>query len=182
MDEWKDVPGFEGYYQASPIGQIRSVDRIIPVASSRQSLGGYSRVVSGKVLNSSSQKSRYPSVSLWKDHKLSQFQVGRLILTTFVGPCPDGMECCHNDGNPKNSSLENLRWDTPKANNADKKVHGTHLQGSQLKWAKLTEEDVIRIREMHACGMKQKDIGEAYGVLQNTISRIVMKRRWAHVE
>lgn len=50
--------------------------------------------------------------------------IHRLILETFVGPCPGGMECCHNDGDPTNNALSNLRWDTSKANKADMAKHG----------------------------------------------------------
>src|SRR4051794_31712386 len=50
----------------------------------------------------------------------SQPLVHRLVLEVFVGPCPAGMECCHADGNSLNNALDNLRWDTPEANEADK--------------------------------------------------------------
>ena len=46
--------------------------------------------------------------------------VHRLVLLAFVGPCPEGKEACHNDGNQRNNRLDNLRWDTPKANAADR--------------------------------------------------------------
>ena len=51
-------------------------------------------------------------VSLHKNGKRNNLYVHRLVLITFVGPCPEGMECCHKDDNPLNNRLENLRWDT----------------------------------------------------------------------
>lgn len=53
-------------------------------------------------------------------------RVHRLVLTAFVGPCPEGMEACHNDGDKLNNRLDNLRWDTRDANRADSYAHGTH--------------------------------------------------------
>jgi hypothetical protein len=53
-------------------------------------------------------------------------KVHRLVLETFVGPCPDGMECCHNNGDPADNRLENLRWDTLSSNAYDRVEHGVH--------------------------------------------------------
>src|SRR3954469_12575087 len=55
--------------------------------------------------------------------------IHRLALEAFVGPCPEGLICCHNDGNPKNNRLENLRWDTHRANSEDARRHGTLRRG-----------------------------------------------------
>lgn len=104
-----------------------------------------------------------------------------MVLEAFVGPCPNGMECCHNDGNPANNVLANLRWDTPKANNADKRAHGTHLEGSKIPWAKLTEKDVLAIRRMAAAGLTQRSIADRYGMTQSRISRIVSRKQWRGV-
>ena len=51
--------------------------------------------------------------------------IHRLVLAAFVGPCPPGLVCCHNDGDPTNNHVDNLRWDTYAANEADKVRHGT---------------------------------------------------------
>lgn len=51
--------------------------------------------------------------------------IHRLVLMTFVGPCPEGMEACHLDGDVLNNGVENLRWDTHESNMGDKKEHGT---------------------------------------------------------
>lgn len=108
--------------------------------------------------------------------------VHRLVLEAFVGPCPDEMECCHNDGNPLNNALDNLRWDTKRANQADRVKHGTHSRGERNANAKLTEADVRAIRAEHASGgASQAELSRKYGVDPALIGRIIQRRSWAHV-
>lgn len=70
----------------------------------------------------------YPHVRLHADGKGKTFRVYKLILLAFRGPCPPGMEACHNDGNPQNSRLGNLRWDTKISNAADRRRSGEGLR------------------------------------------------------
>src|SRR3546814_16009402 len=69
-------------------------------------------------------------------------------MEAFVGPRPDGMEVAHNDGDPLNNRLENLRYATPAENTDDKLKHGTLLRGNAVGTAKLTVGDVRFIRQM----------------------------------
>lgn len=80
---------------------------------------------------------------------------------TFVGPCPPGMEACHfPDRDPTNNRLENLRWDTKKANAYDQYLHGTRAMGSRNGQAKLTEQDIEDIIRLRANGFKLYQISE----------------------
>lgn len=77
-------------------------------------------------------------------------RVHRIVLETFVGPCPDGMEGCHNDGNPINNRVDNLRWDTRASNRADMLVHGTTTKppthwGEDHHNAKMTDAEVAEV-------------------------------------
>lgn len=65
-------------------------------------------------------------VSLSKNGRVIAARIAPLVLAAFVGPCPDGMEGCHNDGDCTNDLLSNLRWDTRSANNLDAVRHHTH--------------------------------------------------------
>ncbi len=67
---------------------------------------------------------RYSAVNLWRG-TVRRGYVHVLVLTAFRGHCPAGMEGCHNDGDPKNNRLSNLRWDTHSANQKDGFRHGT---------------------------------------------------------
>lgn len=123
---------------------------------------------------------------LGDDDKYHSIFVHRLVLEAFVGPCPDGMECCHDpDYNPSNNRLENLRWDTRKANMEDAKRHGRregcNLPGEQNGHAKLTEQQVIEIRRLASLGVKPKVIGEQFVVKRGVVYGIIGRRTWKHL-
>lgn len=107
--------------------------------------------------------------------------VHRLVLEAFVGPCPDGMEACHRNGDRTDNHLENLRWDTHKANGADMALHGRSSLGSRNPLAKLTKEDVVQVRFLLATGLAQAAIARQFHVDPCTICDIVKGRTWKHV-
>lgn len=125
MTEWRDVPGYEGLYQASDTGLVRSVDRT--VTDSR----GQRRLIRGRVLKPSSQtRSGHRSVALSRGGRPTSHQVARVVLAAFVGwPTTDGLQCCHYDGDPLNNVPSNLRWDTASGNMLDAVRHGTLRAG-----------------------------------------------------
>lgn len=114
-------------------------------------------------------------------------RVHHLVLEAFVGPCPDGMEGCHEDGDPRNNRLENLRWDTRLSNQQDSIRHGTksappvHL-GEAHHNAALTENDVRAIRLIEEYRGVLVDLAERYSVSHQTIRRVRHRLTWSHVE
>ena len=127
IENWKPVVGFEGAYEVSDRGRVFSLPR-----RTRHWRGG-TVARGGKMLALAVGEAGYPLVSLGRDGRISQHLVHRLVLEAFVGPCPKGMECCHEDGVRTNNRLSNLRWDTRKANHADAIRHGTH--SSVTRWS-----------------------------------------------
>lgn len=108
--------------------------------------------------------------------------VHRLVLEAFVGSCPEGHEGCHNDGNPANNSLLNLRWDTRQANCADTARHGNRLIGERNHLAKLTADSVRAIRARHAAGgCSLKTLAAEYGTTKQAIAQVVARHTWKHV-
>jgi hypothetical protein len=107
--------------------------------------------------------------------------VHALVLAAFVGPCPEGMEACHWDGDPGNNRLDNLRWDVPKANAADTVRHGRVPRGERHCFAKLTAERVVAIRRRLAAGESQTAIARSEGVGRNTVWKIAAGKTWRHV-
>lgn len=125
---------------------------------------------------------QYATVGLCDGSGRSQTKcVHLLVLTTFVGPPPPGMVAAHGDGNARNNSLTNLRWDTQKGNIADKKRHGTHLSGSRLSWTRLSESDVREIRTLIGT-MPLWRIGEMFGVTRHQVASIRDRKSWAWLE
>lgn len=104
-----------------------------------------------------------------------------LVLLAFAGPRPAGMHCCHNDGNPANNHLSNLRYDTPAGNNADKLRHGTYLRGERHPNSKLTAAAVLLIPELRAQGLTWTAIARRFGVSRTAIGYAVHGRNWNHV-
>lgn len=114
-EKWLPVVGYEGIYEVSDMGNVRSVDRIN--AKGARQLGRPKKATVGKI--------GYPVVCLYKDGHPKTRTIHSLVLEAFVGPRPPKHEACHNNGIRTDSRLENLRWDTSSENNLDKRAHGT---------------------------------------------------------
>jgi hypothetical protein len=109
------------------------------------------------------------------------FQLHRLVLEAFVGPCPSGMEALHGDGNGANNRLGNLRWGTHPENMADAKRHGTTLVGARHPNAKLTDESVISILVAVASGESSRSIAARFGVSKDNVLLIAKGKTWTHL-
>lgn len=171
-EEWRDVPGQEGRYQVSNMGNVRSLPRFT------QFKNGRGRTFPGKALRPNRHTSGHLSVR-FDGYKPAL--VHRLVLYAFVGSCPAGMECCHNNGNPADNQLSNLRWDTVKANRQDAIKHGVQVRGSRQGSSKLTEADVYSIKAALRDGKPQPAIAATYGVTKECISLINTGKNWRHI-
>jgi DNA-binding CsgD family transcriptional regulator len=109
--------------------------------------------------------------------------IHRLVLEAFVGPRPEGTECCHNDGNPANNRLENLRWDTHRANMQDTIKHGTRAPvfGTHSANARLDEARVATICDLIRAGERATTIARQFGVSRAAINNIKDGKSWVHV-
>ncbi len=171
---WKDIPGFEGFYQVSNYGQVRSLDREVSRPDGRTQI--YKGIVRKQTIIDG-----YLRVTLSRDGKSRLFRVHRLVLMTFVGACPSGMECCHSNGNRMDNHLSNLYWGTKVDNWKDRKEHGFGISGEDHHLNKLTEADVLEIRRIHSLGdSTQGQIAKEFGIHRMTVSRIVRRIDWKH--
>lgn len=167
----KPIPNFDDYF-ADELGSIFST---LPLRNSRKP------PTEPRLLKPSKDGDGYLYVGLMKNGKRFIRKVHRLILETFVGECPDGMETCHNDGTRTNNRLENLRWDTRKNNHADKIKHGTWQGGERCWKSKLNELQVRVIRRCAELGMLQREIAEVFHGSRRNISLIIRRERWAYL-
>jgi hypothetical protein len=167
-EEWKDIPGYEGRYQASTHGRVRSLDRTI---YRKHAHGGYATWdYKGRVLRQGLRKDGHLNVNLGE---YNTKKVHRLVLETFVGPCPQGKECLHKDGMPENNRLDNLHWGTRLANRADMRVHAQlyrRVQGST--W--LSKDTILAIKRdlRDPKPPSQRVLAQKYGTHRNTINNI----------
>lgn len=127
QEEWRDIPGYEGSYRVSDMGRVWSVPRKITRSN------GWPQTFKGRILRTYTYPSGHLQVALRRDGGIRSHLVHRLVLLAFAGPPPALTEACHNDGNPANNRLDNLRWDTRSANKLDAVRHGVHHQTRKEK-------------------------------------------------
>lgn len=142
---WKLIPGFGGHFEASNLGRIKRRSRIVTKFCAM--IGRDVQQTYGElILAASPGPYGHLRCHISVDGKKINLSVHRAVLAAFVGPCPDGMEGCHTDGDATNNRVENLRWDTHRANNLDRKLHGRYSVGADHPMAKLSIEQVRKIR------------------------------------
>ena len=170
VEKWVPVPGYEGLYLISDKGNLRSFYH-----------GKYVKTYSRKAKTHDSPQG-YALAILCKQGVVTRITMSRLVLLAFVGEPPaDKPYACHNDGDPSNNTLPNLRWGSNADNQADRNVHGTSNKGSANGRAKLAESDVLLIKRRLASGERQSAIAVEYGVDPSAISGIAIGRNWAHL-
>lgn len=180
--EYRDIAGFPGYRIGSD-GSVWSCREKVTVRSATGFNG--TRSVMGKkwrLMRTGPDDAGRPKVGLMRDGRQWNRRVCRLVAEAFLGPCPEGLECCHNDGNPANNAVGNLRWDTHKANAADTVAHGTSQRGTRHVLAKLTEEQVREIRRTYTPGHPVYGgtaLAKKFGVYKTLITKVVKRRAWA---
>lgn len=136
-EEWLPVVGYEGMYEVSNKGRVRSLDR-----TWTQWHGGLVPILGTMLSQVCHPDSGYMTVHLSKEGRKRRRPVHVLLLESFVGPQPEGMEGCHNNGKPGDNRRENLRWDTHSANMFDAVRHGTHPLLRQNRRRRLTAQSV----------------------------------------
>lgn len=130
FEEWRDIPGYEGMYQVSNLGQVRSIGRII--AGERNGTA-YRRFFPGRTLKATPDKQGYLTVSLSRENRKKYAKIHALVLHVFVGNRPEDHDSCHNNGDPADNRLVNLRYGTKVENMADKKTHGRNFNLNKEK-------------------------------------------------
>uniref|UniRef100_A0A6M3J1G5 Putative homing endonuclease n=1 Tax=viral metagenome TaxID=1070528 RepID=A0A6M3J1G5_9ZZZZ len=143
----------------------------------------YSTWLHGKLkkLKPQKQKHGYLTVGRAVDKKYITVLVHRLVLETYVGSCPKGMECRHLNSNRHDNRLSNLRWGTRKENHLDAVELGTH-SGFIVSNSRLTERAVIRIRELYrSTDLTMKQIGTVFGITDGAVCNIINRKCWSKV-
>ena len=168
---WKDIPGFETYYEVSNIGNIRSLryhgttrkkPRVIVGAIN---LGGYRKAL----LYNADQKRFTKNVHV-------------AVLESFSGPRPSPKHhAAHLNGNRTDNRIENLAWVTAKENMRHRDEHNTTLHGVDHHSVKLNPEKVIQIRNLHSQGLSMAELGRMFGVNETSIGKIIKRKTWQRV-
>lgn len=184
-EEWRAIVGWEDAYAVSSEGRVKSLGRVMEIP-------GYTRPDRPHPVGPSQRHHRerimrlanvggYAYAHLRRPGVSHHVGVHVLVLTAFVGPCPDGMEGAHEDGDRQNNVTSNLRWSTRVDNAADRIRHGTGNAGERHPLAKLTAADVLAIRAELAAGRLPAHIAKDYGVGRAQIGRIRHGKSWRSV-
>lgn len=168
-ERWLPVVGYEGCYEVSDLGRVRSVDRYV------KGKGDSVRYRPSKMMRLRKYNHRW-RVTLSKNGKKRMHNVHQLVLAAFIGPCPVGQVCMHiTSVTPEvcDNSLSNLKYGTPSDNQVQRSQEGNH----HLR--KLTDDQVMEICSRHAAGMSQRKLAKEYGVHAATIRNIFLGRSFS---
>jgi hypothetical protein len=175
-EEWRDIPNYEGCYQVSNLGRVKSLQRIVVRNN------GTSCTVQEKSLKLYFNKQRYHVVSLFRCGKRVGAKVHRLVAVVFLGFHSDKV-VNHKDGNKINNQLSNLEWITQKENVIHARDTGLlkPQKNENNGRAKLKEFQVLDIRKMKSENMKLKDISKKYSIGMSQLARIISGESWGNI-
>jgi DNA-directed RNA polymerase specialized sigma24 family protein len=166
-ETWKDIPEFPGY-QVSDVGNVRNfwVGIRAGFLTVARRLGSKPRPVKAHL-----NPSGYYYVKLASEPgRYHTRLVHRLVLSAFVGPCPERHEGCHRDGSRTNNALSNLYWGTRSDNCLDTSRHGRNRN------AKLSPDQVVELVRLHSEGWSQVKLARHFGILQCSVSNLLIHR------
>lgn len=167
ITDYRPITGFPGY----KVGRDGSIWSCL-------SKNGRGPTVEWRLVKPN-RSQKYSRVSLYRDGVITIRFVHIIVLEEFVGPCPPGQQACHDpDRDTRNNAVSNLRWDTPKNNQADRVRHGTAPRGTNNPAAKLTQEKADEIRLARSSGEKLVSIANRFGVTFGTVWKICEGRIW----
>ncbi len=167
-ENWRVYPGFAGFYEVSDQGNVISLAR----ATTR-----------GHLLHPHVSAWGYRVVTLSKYGHRSDRRIARMVLETFVSPCPPGQEACHGPGGKLDDRLANLSWGTRSKNQGEDRVRdGTSNRGERCGAVKLTEDIVVQCRRRFVAGETQVSLAVEFGVDQSVISDAVRGVTWKHLD
>lgn len=171
---WKDIPNFEGQYEVSDNGDVRSVNRIVTDRF------GKTYGLKGRILKTNKTKNGYLLVHLSKNGQVTPVYIHKIVAKLFVSNPNNLPVVNHKDGNKENCKASNLEWVTYSENNQHAYDTGLHPKGEQQYKAKLTEANIREIRNLGKYGTLQS-IADKYGVSKATIRDVLLFRTWKGV-
>lgn len=174
MEEiWKDVHGYEGYYQVSNFGRIRSLDRDVV----HRKTGGI-KLMNGRFIKSSVKKNGYMNIILSKEGVTKNHHPHRLVAQSFIPNPENKPHVNHKDGNKTNNYVENLEWVTRSENMIHASKTGLAKSGENHYKSKLT---IDQIREILFSTEKPIVLCRKLNIGYRHFREIKTERKWKNI-
>lgn len=174
---WKDIPNYEGLYQVSSTGRVKSIDR------NTINKHGKQQKFNGTLRTQFLSDNGYYRVRLSKLNKGKYHPVHRLVALAFCPNFFDKPYINHKDGNKINNQFSNLEWVTQSEN--AKHAYRTGLadnKGENHSQSKLTNDDIVKIQMWKdVYSLSNNSLGKLFGVCGSTISNIINRKTWTHL-
>jgi len=176
MEIWKDIKDYEGYYQISNLGRVKSLYRIIKHEAKGEI------IILQKILKVWFS-SGYFRITLWKNNKRKTKTIHRLIALNFIPNPENKKEINHKNGIKTDNRIENLEWCTHKENMHHAIKNGLiNCKGESSLSSKLIEKEILLIRKKRKEGYTYEALAKQFNVHLVTIFRIIKRRTWKHIK
>lgn len=173
QEVWRPVLGWEGLYEVSTNGGVRSVDRVMECSNGKR------RHCLSQALRKQILRNGYERVILCRSGREQGALVHRLVAESFIPGV--GVVVRHMDGVKTRNTVGNLCWGSHAQNANDKRAHGKHLFGEKHPNATMSESDVLAVRKMHGDGMSQLAICRSTGLGRGAVGYAVRGETWRHL-
>lgn len=172
QEVWKPIPDFEGFYEVSNMGRIKSLER-------KEKLNPFGRksIIKERIL-APGVNTGYLRVGLVKDGARTSIYIHRAVALAFIQNTEKKNQVNHKDGNRQNNIVDNLEW----VSNSDNQIHSYRVLQNTPPATKLSKDEVIKIRELRNEGWLMKDIAQRFKIDESHVSRICSKKIWRYVE
>lgn len=173
---WKDIPNYEGYYQISSFGRVKSLERVIITNTKKK------QVVKECIRKNVLIKG-YCRVVFLNKQKRQNMPVHRLVAISFIENSLNKKYVNHIDGNKQNNNVSNLEWVTASENTTHSYRLGLNYKTMTENHhsAKLKNRDIPNIIKLSKNGIKQTEIAIIYKVSPSVINSIIRGRNWKHI-
>lgn len=177
---WKPIKGYEGLYEVSNLGRVKSLDR----KNSRDVKGLEDYISKGKILAPRPQRQGYQLVALYRNGEREDKPIHRIVADVFL-PNPNNKKTInHKNGVKDDNRVKNIEWASQKENNRHAWDNGliSARRGEKNPAAKLSESDVVKIKMAFECGISSGELAKIYSVHKSTIKSIRAGRNWEYIK
>ena len=175
MEFWADIEGYEGFYEISHLGRVKSLRRTIMRTNNRKQT--FKENILKPVLTSKG----YLTVNLHKVGKVKTFKIHRLLALSFIDNPDNKPQVNHIDGIKTNNRLNNLEWNTSSENTQHAYNNSLLLPRKGIKhhMSKITEKQVLEIRASK--NKTHQQLADDFQLSRQTIGKIINRKRWKHI-